>query len=121
VQPVDVRGCLHLKSACSYIGHDTILVNRSWIDAERLCGFQLLDVPAEEPAAANALLVNDVVIIPASFPKTRDLLERRGFRVRTLDLSELQKAEAGMTCTSLIFNDEATLDGAARERSRDLD
>lgn len=107
VQPVEVRGCLHLKSACSYIGNDTVLVNRSWIDAERLSGFELLDVPEEESAAANALLLNDAVIIPASFPKTRALLEKRGFRVRTVDVSELQKAEAGVTCTSLIFNDEA--------------
>ena len=106
VQPVEVRGCLHLKSACSYIGNDTVLVNRSWIDAEPLSGFELLDVPEEESAAANALLLNDVVIIPASFPKTRALLEKRGFRVRTIDVSELQKAEAGVTCTSLIFNDE---------------
>lgn len=106
VQAVEVRGCLHLKSACSYIGNDTILVNRSWIDAERLRGFDLLDVPGEEPAAANALLLNDVVIMPASFPKTRALLEQRGFRVRAIDVSELQKAEAGVTCTSLIFNDE---------------
>jgi dimethylargininase len=77
-----------------------------------------MDVPDEEPAAANALLIKDVVIIPASFPKTRALLEERGFespasqaaalrRVRTIDLSELQKAEAGVTCTSLIFNHEA--------------
>jgi hypothetical protein len=44
---------------------------------------------------------------PASFPKTRALLEQRGFRVRTIDLSELQKAEAGVTCGSLIFNHEA--------------
>jgi len=107
VQSVEVKGCLHLKSACSYIGHDTLLVNRSWIDAERLRGFELLDVPEEESAAANALLLNDVVIIPASFPKTCALLEKRGFRVRTIDVSELQKAEAGVTCTSLIFNDEA--------------
>jgi len=106
VQPVEVRDCLHLKSACSYIGNDTILINRSWIDAERFRGFELLDVPDEEPAAANALLLKDVVIIPASFPKTRALLEQRGFRVRTIDLSELQKAEAGVTCTSLIFNHE---------------
>jgi dimethylargininase len=113
VQPVEVRGCLHLKSACSYIGNDTILVNRSWIDAERLGGFQLLDVPAEEPAAANALLVNDVVIIPASFPRTRALLEEQGFRVRPLDMSELQKAEAGATCTSLIFDSEATVTSQA--------
>ena len=108
VQPVEVRGCLHLKSACSYIGNDTVLINRAWIDAERFRGFKLLDVPDEEPAAANALLVNDVVIIAASFPKTRALLEQRGFCVRTIDLSELQKAEAGVTCTSLIFNHEAS-------------
>ena len=106
VQPVEVRGCLHLKSACSYIGNDTVLVNRSWIDVEALSGFELLDVPEEESAAANALLINDVVIIPASFPKTRALLEQRGFRVRTIDVSELQKAEAGVTCTSLIFDDK---------------
>jgi dimethylargininase len=104
VQPVEVRGCLHLKSACSYIGNDAVLINRSWIDAEQLRGCELIDVPDEEPAAANALLIKDVVIIPASFPKTRALLEQRGFRVRTIDLSELQKAEAGVTCTSLIFN-----------------
>lgn len=111
VQPVEVRGCLHLKSACSLVGNDTVLVNRSWIDAERLRGFELLDVPQDELAAANALLVNDVVIIPASFPKTRALLEKRGFRVRTVDVSELQKAEAGVTCTSLIFHDETKGEG----------
>jgi dimethylargininase len=104
VQSVDVSGCLHLKSACSYIGNDTILVNRSWIDAEPMRRFELLDVPAEEPAAANTLLVKNVVIIPASFPKTRALLEQRRFCVRTIDVSELQKAEAGVTCCSLIFN-----------------
>ena len=111
VQSVEVRDCLHLKSACSYIGSDTMLVNRSWIDTERLRGFELIDVPNEEPAAANALLVEDVVIIPASFPKTRALLEERGFRLRTIDLSELQKAEAGVTCGSLIFNREAQAAG----------
>ena len=106
VQPVEVRSCLHLKSACSYIGNDTMLVNRSWIDAEQLRGFELIDVPDQEPAGANALSINDVVIIPASFPKTRALLEERGFCIRTIDLSELQKAEAGVTCSSLIFNGE---------------
>jgi dimethylargininase len=107
VQPVEVRGCLHLKSACSYVGENTILINRSMINADLLREFELLDVPEEEPVGANVLLVNDVIIMPISFPKTRALLERRGFRVRTVDLSELQKAEAGVTCSSLIFKDEA--------------
>jgi len=104
VQPIEVRGCLHLKSACSYLGNDTVLVNQSWIDVEQFVGCELLDVPEEEPAAANALLLHNVVIVPTSFPKTRALLESRGLSVRALDLSELQKAEAGVTCTSLIFD-----------------
>jgi dimethylargininase len=103
LHPIEVRGCLHLKSACSFIGNSTILLNRSWIDATQLRGFELIEVPDEEPAGANALLLNDVLLIPASFPKTRALLEKRGFSVRTIDLSELQKAEAGVTCASLIF------------------
>jgi dimethylargininase len=109
VQAVAVGGCLHLKSACSYIGNNSILINRSLVDPEQFRGFKLIDVADEEPAGANALLVKDVVIIPASFAKTRTLLERRGFCVRIIDLSELQKAEAGVTCTSLIFNHEAVV------------
>jgi dimethylargininase len=105
VQPVKVTGCLHLKSACSYVGNDTILINRSWIDVEPLRGVELFDVPEDEPGAANALLINNVVILPECFPKTRALLEGREFRVRTVDVSELQKAEAGVTCCSVIFED----------------
>jgi dimethylargininase len=106
VNPVEVTGCLHLKSACSYIGGNSVLVNRSWVNAEPLRQFELIDVPVEEPNAANALLVKDVVILPASFPQTRELLEQRGFRVRAIDVSELQKAESGVTCMSLIFDHE---------------
>jgi len=107
VKAVDVRGCLHLKSACSYIGNNSILINRSLVDPEPFRGFELIDVADEEPAGANALFLEDVRIMPASFPKTCALLEQRGLCVRTIDLSELQKAEAGVTCTSLIFNYEA--------------
>jgi dimethylargininase len=108
VLPVEVGGCLHLKSACSYIGDNTILLNRSWLDVDPLREFELVDVPDEEPSGGNALLVNDVVLMPAAFPKTRVLLEERGFCVQTIDLSELQKAEAGVTCCSLIFYSKPT-------------
>jgi len=103
VQAIEVKGCLHLKSACSYIGNNTLLVSRSLIDMQPLQQFEVIDVAVDEPAAANALLVKDVVIMAASFPKTRVRLEERGFYVRAIDMSELQKAEAGVTCTSLIF------------------
>src|SRR6185369_7853922 len=70
VVPVEVRGCLHLKSACCYIGDDTVLVNRTWMDPDALCGLKMLDVPAEEPRGANALRIGNTVLMPAAFPRT---------------------------------------------------
>jgi dimethylargininase len=101
VVPVEVRGCLHLKTACTYVGEDTILANRAWMDADAFCSLKFLDVP--EPRGANALRIGETVVMPAAFPRTCDLLERSGFQVRRIDNSELLKAEAGVTCTSLIF------------------
>jgi dimethylargininase len=103
VVPVEVRGCLHLKSACCFIGDDTVLANRAWMDPDALCSLRMLDVPAEEPRGANALRIGDTVLMPAAFPRACELLEHSGFRVRTVDNSELLKAEAGVTCTSLLF------------------
>ena len=109
VLPVGLRGCLHLKSACCDIGNNTILINRAWVDGtEQFRDFELLDLPEEEPAAANALPIAGNLIVPACFPKTHHLLEERGFRLRPLDVSELQKAEAGVTCCSLIFAEQGT-------------
>jgi dimethylargininase len=104
VVSVAVTGCLHLKSAVTYIGRNTLLANRAWFDTKPLAGFEWIDVAVEEPHAANALAIGDTVIFPASFPHTRDRLEARGFHVSPLDISELQKAESGLTCSSLLFD-----------------
>jgi dimethylargininase len=57
-----------------------------------------------EPRGANALRIGDTVLMPAAFRRTCELLEGSGFLVRRIDNSELLKAEAGVTCTSLIFD-----------------
>jgi len=103
VVPVAVSGCLHLKSAICPLSDDAVLANRSWIDMESFSSLSILDVPSEEPAAANVLRIGETILMPSSFPQTRDLLEHSGFRVTSLEISELQKAEAGVTCSSLIF------------------
>jgi len=104
VVSVPVTGCLHLKSAVTYIGRNTLLANRAWFDTEPLAGFEWIDVAPDESHAANALALGDTVIFPASFPRTRDRLEARGFHVTPIDISELQKAESGLTCSSLLFD-----------------
>ncbi|MGE0126914.1 MAG: dimethylarginine dimethylaminohydrolase family protein [Blastocatellales bacterium] len=104
VEPVEISGCLHLKTACTYLGRRTILANRQWINVGRLAEFGLIDVHEDELWAANTLAIGDTVLMAEGAPRTRALLEKRGFKVRTIDNSELRKAEAGLTCSSLIFD-----------------
>ncbi len=98
-----VTGCLHLKSAVTYLGRDTLLANRNWFDPSPFADYHWIDVDPAEPHAANALALANTIIFPASFPKTRARIETAGFHVTLLDISELQKAESGLTCSSLIF------------------
>jgi len=103
--PVPVRGCLHLKSACTLIDAETILMNPHWVDPDPFKDFRVITLPDEEPWAANALLVDTHVCMHAGFTRTIEILQKHGFQVKTVDISELLKAEAGMTCSSIIFDD----------------
>jgi len=80
-----------------------VVGDRTRIEAAAFAGDEWIDVAPEEPRATNALAIGDAVIFPISFPRTRERIEQRGFRVVRLDISELQKAESGLTCSSLIF------------------
>jgi dimethylargininase len=104
VQAVPVRGCLHLKSAVTAIAPDSVLINPEWVPAEAFGGLALLDIDPQEPYAANALAIGDVIVYPTAFPRTRERLERQGLRVRPVDVDELQKAEGAVTCCSLVFD-----------------
>ncbi len=101
---VPVTGCLHLKSAVTYLGRNVLLGNREWFAWKRIEGFDWVDVDPSEPHAGNALAIGETVVFPASFPKTRAHIEAKGFHVEALDISELQKAESGLTCSSLLFD-----------------
>jgi dimethylargininase len=103
VRPVPVTGCLHLKSACTSVADDALLINPGWVDPARFSGLDLIAVHPEEPGGANALLAGGTVVCAAAFPRTRQVLQDRGFDTVTVDNSELAKAEGGLTCCSLLF------------------
>jgi dimethylargininase len=103
VKTVAVDGCLHLKSGVSCIAGNTVLANRKWVDAGELGDVEIVDVPESEPWAANTVAVAGTVILSSAFPETRRLLERRGYQVRSLDISEIQKAEGGLSCMSILL------------------
>lgn len=100
---VELRDCLHLKTAVTRVNDQTLLINKAWVDASNFPGYDLIEIDASEPFAANCLPVRGTIIYPTTFPKTRNLLENKGFRIVPVDLSELAKAEGAVTCCSLII------------------
>jgi dimethylargininase len=104
VVPVPVQGCLHLKTACTALDDERLLVNPAWLDVRALRGFELIRVPPAEPWAANVARVGKTLCTAAGHARTADTIRGLGFDLRVIDLSEFAKAEGGVTCLSLLFN-----------------
>lgn len=107
VVTVETPGSLHLKTACTALDDDTVLLNPAWLDIGPFHDFRILAVDPDEPFAANVLPVGDARIVNAAFPRTRALVDahctRAGLRAIAVDIGEFGKAEAGLTCMSLVF------------------
>jgi dimethylargininase len=105
VREAELRDCLHLKTGATFAGKDAagvpvLIYNEGSVDPAQFAGVEPLAV--REPAAANCVRAGNHLILPAGNPRTVALLRERGFDVIEVDVSELQKAEAGVTCMSLI-------------------
>lgn len=102
--PVPVPGSLHLKTACTALDDETLLVNPEWVDLSDLKELRILPVPKEEPWAANVLRIGERLWAQSAFPHTLEMLLRAGYIVEAIDCREFLKAEAGLTCLSLVYN-----------------
>jgi dimethylargininase len=103
---IPVKGSLHLKTACTALDEQTLLINPMWLDTEALAGFELITVAEQEPWAANVLPLGEAICLSSSHPLTAGRIRQRGFAVEPIDLSEFAKAEAGITCLSLLFESQ---------------
>ena len=98
-----VGECLHLKSAVTEVAPGLLLLNPAWVDAQAFAGYGAVEVDPGEPFAANVLRIGDTILSASSYDRTNARLGALGLRVQPLGLSELAKAEAGLTCCSLIL------------------
>ncbi|MCU0692127.1 MAG: arginine deiminase family protein [Polyangiaceae bacterium] len=100
---VSVPSGLHLKTGCSLADADTLLYTRgSGIDPSPFAQVGLQCVAMNEPSGGNVLaLGGGHVLVSDAAPATADLLTRRGLKVRVLAMSEMHKADAAVTCSSL--------------------
>jgi dimethylargininase len=103
VTSVELNNCLHLKSACTAVSDHAVLVNPDWLDMEPFSEYRIIPVPVSEPWAANVLRIRNILCLHSGFEVTVELLQTLDFEVKTVDISELLKAEAGMTCSSILF------------------
>ena len=104
VSSVEMQDCLHLKSAVTQVGKNTLLINPEWVNPDVFSDFDLIEVDPSEPFGANALLLGEFVVYPSEYLRTQKRLQDQGIELKTVDVSEIAKAEGGVTCCSLIIN-----------------
>jgi dimethylargininase len=100
---IKVGAGLHFKSSVNYVGKNSILVTRDFANHEALNGYDKIAVDREEEYSANTLWINDHLLMPKGFPKTRIKLKSLGLPIIELDVSEMQKMDGGLTCLSIRF------------------
>jgi len=105
VTTMTLRDCLHLKSACTALDDQTILVYGSGVDTAAFEGYKLIEVAADEAGAANVVRANGSILMNSQYPQTAKIVEDLGYPVCAVDTSEFTKAEAAMTCMSLIIEE----------------
>ena len=103
---VDIRGIdglLHLKSGLASIGDNRLVVINALAGRKEFSDYDLVHVAEGEEYAANCMRVNDHVLIAEGFAKLGETLASLGYQTITLNMSEYQKLDGGLSCLSLRF------------------
>jgi dimethylargininase len=103
VVSVKVHNVLHLKLACTYLGDNCVILSKGNFDTNVLSGVRKIIAAKGEEYAADCLVVNGAVLMAKGYPKTRRRIEKEGFRVEELEVSEFRKGEGALTCLSIIW------------------
>ena len=94
---------LHLKTAVTAASDECVLINPALVDRTFFAAFDQVECDPAEPFAGNCLRVGDALVMQSTHPRTADRLRAKGFVFETVDVSEFAKAEAGLTCLSVLI------------------
>lgn len=105
VRAVDIPfGVLHLKTDCATLGGNAVLATGRLASSGIFDDYDVIVVPDGEEAAANAVRVNDAVLLAEGFGRTANALTDAGFAVECLNITEARKLDGGLSCMSLRFD-----------------
>jgi dimethylargininase len=94
---------LHLKTGVTYIGQKTLIAWPSLAAHEAFAEFNRIIPADDERYAANTLLVNGTVLVPAGFPGVSRSIRKLSLPVIETPMTEFQKMDGGLTCLSLLL------------------
>lgn len=101
---VPVAGVLHLKSAVSQVDDHTVVVTPGTVDLGLLVGLRLIPEAESERHRFSALpLHSGAVMVTESAPETAEQVAGLGREVVPIDASEIQAADGGLTCMSILL------------------
>lgn len=102
VTMVPVGPVLHLKSGLSALDDRVALWHPLACDRHHLAGLDVVEVPGDDPEAANVVrLADGRILVGEHQPATKELVEGLGFETVAVDVSEIARADGGLTCMSI--------------------
>ena len=100
---VEMKEFLHLKTGLSYLENDFLCITGEFVSNPIFDSFNKLVIDHSEEYSANCIWVNDKVIVPSGYLKSRALIQSHGFETIEVDVSEFRKLDGGLSCLSLRF------------------
>ncbi len=94
---------LHLKTGLAYLENNYLAATGEFLDHPDFQQYTILEIAAEESYAANCVWINGHVLVPSGHPAARKTIETAGYHVLTVNVSEFQKLDGGLSCLSLRF------------------
>ena len=103
---VPVSEVLHFKSAVLPVDADTVVVTPGTVDETLLDGLRIIHEADHERHRFSALpLADGTLLVTANAPETTGMLADIGLRPAPIDVSEIQAADGGLTCMSILIED----------------
>lgn len=98
---VPVEHILHLKTGVVYLKDNTFVAAGEFKGHDLFKEFKVINVDDDEAYSANCIMMNEHLIIPKGFEKSKKGLVNEGYKVIEVDMSEFEKMDGGLTCLSL--------------------
>ncbi|MEM9951850.1 MAG: arginine deiminase family protein [Chloroflexota bacterium] len=103
VDYVEFDGVLHLKSGLTELAPNVLIHDPTLNTDYDMSWAKFITLPTEEGYAADVMPVNDTLFLADGYPTAYEIAQRYYNNIITLDMSEFQKMDGGLTCLSLRY------------------